>query len=1023
MGTLTLYSASANLALLNTVFNGVAMFCTQNSLIWGFAALASLWIITSSVTSATIGAAEGKGGVVLANGSVNAAAPFIYAMCLTLPGLQSTVQVESTLNGAVTTIANVPYVIAVIPAAGSLISQEIGKVVTTAFQSASSNYPAISAQNNGFMNPLKTLLSARTAMTRLNGVQSEVQQVVAACLGPSSGVNPAAIRAAVFNAGNSGATPAQTLPIMGVQGSGLGALLYLASQQAGTVPGLVPNTGSGSSFAVGGTSSSSPSNNTFMGCNDAATQVAADIDAAVGSTEWARVVQGAVNGNDQPILGADYSFANMVTQYAALSNSATTGSVLAGGTDQATAEMLNLATSEMLNSSLDCIGAARVDLTTCQAAMIQATEVERHNIQLAANEVPMLKYAGAMANYFLALVIGLGPVIVMFMMFSGVNAGKTIKTAVHIILWPMLVLNVGAELVNGMLCVSLANFFQSVRQGGYIAPAEAITIYKELSLQIGTGSHIMSSLPVLMSTIFAFSEARAMASVVASGSPKSEAVSSNATPALQASAPAFANKPMSSIQQIAGGGSVLTNAGALPSVAGSMQVGSALSRVSSQIESRRTLSESEAEVKRSTEDFMTSLDADVASNAQRSQSILYSAKQGTGNSSSDGSVQTAGMLTSDGKGFDERTSYRAGLGLDLGAGFGGGAGGGNDSAGSQGRGFGGSGKLGASGNFGKDYFGGGAHHTDSRQSAGTEHSYRSGKEAHDAFEKMKSSVNVQQLSASQAERWKKAVSANESYENLLRLESSKSDAGSLSDELSNAATAYKTEIGTDAVVYAASGFHNAQFYSQQMMEGDRFDKTEGVRKYLDSAEKSTNTQSIVGYPFAAKAVRRMEAATLMMQDKDLSPEEKLPALKFLQSSLAALTGGGFGINYALGPSHVSRPNGQAPENHTGVNVDKVKSSVNKATSAGPAAPHLYSEGAFENKVDGEILARPSFKAGKELYDSVMNDANDAGVLGAMTPTQIVDFNIGREVKSIIDLKSHSDYSRIPSDYIEHPNVQ
>jgi conjugal transfer mating pair stabilization protein TraG len=186
----------------------------------------------------------------------------------------------------------------------------------------------------------------------------------------------------------------------------------------------------------------------------------------------------------------------------------------------------------MVQNDLNCLRATSNDLTQCEATALQAAEVERNNIQEAASEVPMLRYAGSFGNYLIALIIGLGPVIIMFMMFAGVDAGKSVKTAAHIIVWPLLVVNVGAELVNAMISIDIANYLQSIRQGGWISQATTFAAYKELSLQIGTGSHIMASLPVLMSLIFGLGESSAMTSVASTIAPRSNDTTENLAPKL-----------------------------------------------------------------------------------------------------------------------------------------------------------------------------------------------------------------------------------------------------------------------------------------------------------------------------------------------------------------------------------------------------------------------------------------------------------------------------------------------------------
>jgi conjugal transfer mating pair stabilization protein TraG len=119
MQTLTIYVTTADVTTLNAIFNGVAMICQQTVFIWGCALLASMWILLATVTQAPIAAMSGNAQGVLPKGSLSAVMPFILAMLITNPGLQSDVQVESTSNGRVTVISHVPFVISAIPATGS----------------------------------------------------------------------------------------------------------------------------------------------------------------------------------------------------------------------------------------------------------------------------------------------------------------------------------------------------------------------------------------------------------------------------------------------------------------------------------------------------------------------------------------------------------------------------------------------------------------------------------------------------------------------------------------------------------------------------------------------------------------------------------------------------------------------------------------------------------------------------------------------------------------------------------------
>jgi len=104
--------------------------------------------------------------------------PFCLAIFLTSATLKTTVTVESGLTGATTTVDNVPILISVAPATASLVSRSVGDKVRTAMQSTCTGYAAISAANRGFINPLKTLLTSRTAVLRLGGIPSKVNAVL-----------------------------------------------------------------------------------------------------------------------------------------------------------------------------------------------------------------------------------------------------------------------------------------------------------------------------------------------------------------------------------------------------------------------------------------------------------------------------------------------------------------------------------------------------------------------------------------------------------------------------------------------------------------------------------------------------------------------------------------------------------------------------------------------------------------------------------------------------------------------------
>lgn len=529
----TIYSVTADLTILDAILNGVAGICKQTAFIWGFALMVAIWNIIRAVTAATLNSGGNNAGAIMTSGSFTAVLPLILAFLLTASGLKTTVTLQSTVNGKMSAVSNVPMVIALIPASASLLSQELGALVGTAYQSVGTEYSSISASGVGFINPLKVLLTSRTAIMRLGSLDSQIRSVVGACINSDSGANYSDIIEKVRTAGNPGITST-----ISIKGSTNNSLSQLLQQAANNTTGFVADLNVNST--------------TIMSCPEAAQFVAANIEASLDTTEFKKTVQGAVNGSHQPNTATDFSYNTIVTQYAAIRSSSAASMLSAGSTQQANTEVLNLLFNEVVNMGLDCLRADGPNKTTCQASVLQALEIERANIQRAASEAQMLKFAGAFANQMMALIIGLSPILVMFMMFSGINATKSIYMAAHVITWPFLVLNVGAEIINGMIYTHVANFLASISQGGYITHSVAIEAFREFSLQVGTASHIMSSLPVLLSMIFAMGASSASVSVANKMTPSNSRIPDATSPQVQETAPLFRNSSMGNIKQLDG---------------------------------------------------------------------------------------------------------------------------------------------------------------------------------------------------------------------------------------------------------------------------------------------------------------------------------------------------------------------------------------------------------------------------------------------------------------------------------------
>ena len=588
----------ADSQLLYVIFNAVAMISQQTAFIWSVASLAGMMQIILMSTKATL-EASGAGGAILVKGWMNIFAAFMFALTLTSPALKGTVTTENVLTGQQTTIDNVPGLISVVPFVASSMADTLGGLVETAFQGTNAQAPYLASRGNGFLNPLKTLLSARGAVDKLPGIASQINSVVSQCLDSSSNVDYAAINALVMNAGNtsaSGASPSQSIQVSSASAgaSSIGALLYQVSLNTSSYVSDIPT----------GVNSGADA----LSCANAATQVATNINAALSSSAFGVAVAGAVSNADTPSTKV-ITLDTVNNTYLGIRQSSSVLNTLAAGVDQANTEMLNLLFHSVVKDNLDCLKADGVNKEQCLATMELRKSTEQSNIDNASAGQLAMQFAGQFGNYMLALIIGLSPIMILFMMFKGVNSGKSMTVAVHMIVWPYLVTNVGGALINGMIYYNVGNFMASMGQGGVINQMTAAEIYRNFSMQIGAASALMATLPVLMTTIFALSESAAIVNLGGKMSGADHFDERVLAPSSVAnSAMVKSGEIMSSSLQM-GGGAINKMTGAFDGVASAQTFGSSAREVSSStnmaIQDSQQFSSGERELKGWQEAFKT----------------------------------------------------------------------------------------------------------------------------------------------------------------------------------------------------------------------------------------------------------------------------------------------------------------------------------------------------------------------------------------------------------------------------------
>lgn len=1009
-----IYTANADVGLLGALFNGVAMICDQNELIWSFAMMAALWRLFSMTASASLRSTNGpNAGTGVAQNSVGLITPFLLAMSLTAADLRPKVTIESGLTGTVTEVANVPFIISVVPATASLLSTEVGAVVRSAYSGTTTDYDAIAATGNGFINPLKVLLTSRTAIMRMSGITSEVNAVISSCLGSDAGVDYATISRLVSQAGNtgtvgSGATSSESIQVTGAgagtvdaaaPATGIGALLFQASQVSGYVTGV-----------------GSPDD--LLSCKDGAELVAQNINDALSSPEFERVIQGAVNSTDEANSTTDHTFASFSRRYQAIRTARVVGA-LAGGADQANAEAVNLLFSQLVNMNLNCLKTNASTRVACHAGIIQANEIERNNIQAAANSGETLMYAGQFANYITALIIGLGPILIMFMMFSGMEAAKNMQSAVHMLVWPLLIMNVGAEIVNGMIYQTISNFLSVLTKAQMLSPALAVEAYKMFSLKVGTASHIMSALPILMSTIFALGQSAALVKISDKMSSNTTRVGESASPPASNAVPLLNNSSVATAKQT-GSGAVASITGHMPAGNSTYSLGALRASASNDMQRTKSrqhaLSQIETEIGSWQKAYETGNFSQWGLTTEEGRSIVRNAglstqvrseKSAEVGSSTDKSTNSAAQVGLSGHGGLRGGVSNAAVPGTPEASEGGGAAGGAS---------GGKGKVRGKGGIDLG-IGGKAGVTSGATDTVTD---RSGSRVNDAISKSASLQrelsNFNRKSESggeskqKSQKWTESLAKQKQWSAVL----------SETDQSSESARADRSRAEEFVTASGKLSPENHMLQYATNREYQRFVASEGralaaaapgIQRYLDKVDAGMESGSIerpVGdNPMQAEGLRRLKAASQMASDHNATEEERMAATAYLINAAEKMEGVGIRAHQTI--HDVEAWNQADVRNGSGVpgNMTKeVSSMVRKGIPKGPAwsdtegrpmenaakqmAPEPVIVGAVRDRVEGQTSTDRAGREGRGDDGVFSRAAGEAAENVAETTAAVVD---------------------------------
>lgn len=933
---LTIYT-TADVGLLQMVLNGVAMFANQTTMIWGFALLICTWQLISTITQSGLSSVTSSGSAAMGKGVLSIGVALVLAMMLTTS--KGPVKIQSLVTGTLTQVDNVPTLVVAAPATVSVLFKNVGQVMRQAFQSASADYDSVSAASNGFVNPLKSLLNLRSTVQRIGGIDTQVQTLVSACIANNPNVNFSSLNAKVLNAGNSGATSAESIPVT-IDGSSaptsIGALLMQARENT-------------NQFVTDFNSATA----TIMSCSDAADFVALNIQAALASAEFSRAAQGAVNGSDTPNSSIDSSFTGQAQRYATLRKFNSTTSTLNGGLEQANAELVNLMFADLVKSELNCLKASSDNLAVCRAQMVQTSEIERNNLQNAAQADSSIKYLGQFATYLFALIIGLSPLIVMFMMAAGVGAYKSAILGVQMLVWPLLCLNAGAEVINAIMNWEFSNFMATLSNAGYISEASASELYKGLSLRIGTASSLMAGLPAIMAGIFALATNSAATHVGSNIAPKSTEAGSSAAPIASDTAPLMRTNAVATGSQMVGGSQVeLNGQQALNTVGGTQLARTASAVASKTLTNQATISEGQSVLAEWAKGAHSSTNKGTDKVTGTSVSAAKEVDVTNSTSHETGTVKDA----SERKDNAKTTALSANAGAKVGISTPGGGSGGSGGA-----------PIGASAEAGGSVQGT-ASATNSASAATTVSDAERRSQIQTARENLRRAKEESQhkkSGTSEVASIDKKLAALDRYESLLTSTQTQSNASEDAMRVSEEMKGFAQSINSQRIGFAAMNSDTFQRF-QTTGGGASFANSAAAKPYVDQAMSEMKAGVISGYsatnPAGNRAVAQHYAASRMLSDGAASPEAKNQALLYLGDSIQALNGvtpSGLGGFSSPAPQGASFGPIAAPVNRTGVTPAQLQAATAKAGGGLAGTYRLPS-------TDGSAAPKPSVPRAKPV---------------------------------------------------------
>ena len=547
----TIYLPGLEIGLMAAMLNGVAMLSQQKTLIWSVALTAAVLLTLKGVASA-----PSMRWPALQNGLFGGLVAICLASFLTSPSMKRSVNVQGIASGVVARVDNVPVAVSLPYTLVSSIVFDAQQLVRTVISNVNPSYDQLSVDANGLVNPLKSLLNLRSLAYKTGSLESGISEIISSCLSSDSGylaADYAKIGKLVMNSGNTGASSAQSIAIPGITTlpTNIGALLYQATlNTSDKVPGYVL--------------ASDPS--LLLSCSDAVSAVASEISTALTSDDFKKWITGSVNSMDTVNPSGTPTYASLVTTYGN-TRKMVVSNYTAASSAQATADVLNMAFYELVDSQLNCLRTSGEAKAACLASVNQSIEMERKNLQDAANMSTSMAYMGQFGPQVLSLLVILSPFFFMFAMFSGMGAWTKLGRVIGYVIVPLVMPGIAAEAVNAMLLYKFAAFINVLTDGGYLSHSLVHEAYKELSMNIGTASSLMASLPAVIMGLVGLSELAARTYEKAT-SASSASTTNTSTPTMVDTSAVLATRSAGTVEPNLQGSGILRGAGSSESVLG-----------------------------------------------------------------------------------------------------------------------------------------------------------------------------------------------------------------------------------------------------------------------------------------------------------------------------------------------------------------------------------------------------------------------------------------------------------------------